>query len=168
MLWKVQQYSIASKQCPYSILGLPITATKKEIKERFVALSWKYHPDTAEDKTDSSIQYHQIIEAYKILSNDSSRNELDRKNQRINPYQNRRIIYDSPETSFWEEFDKQTLMRQKEFENYMKRWDISGLKERTKEEAEKRIENQLQERQSQIANAALIITAIAIILLLKL
>lgn len=63
----------------YKILGVSHDSTKKEIKKKYYKLSFKYHPDKNPD-TDKDL-YNNIIEAYKILSNEDKRTEYDKKSR---------------------------------------------------------------------------------------
>ena len=67
----------------YKILGLPSTATKKEIKKAFRQLARKYHPDLHPGDKAAAEQFKCINEACQVLSDDSkrARYDLDRKQQ---------------------------------------------------------------------------------------
>ena len=60
----------------YKILGVNKNATKQQIKQAFVKLARKHHPDqnTSED---SQKQFTDINEAYSTLSNDKKREMYD-------------------------------------------------------------------------------------------
>ena len=49
----------------YKLLGLPITATSEEIKERFRELALKYHPDKNNNQTEE--KFKKIFAAYEII-----------------------------------------------------------------------------------------------------
>lgn len=111
----------------YDILGVTRTATKQEIKKQFAKLSFKHHPDASGD----SRKYQKIVEAYKVLSDENSRAEYDRKH---NTAQRER-------TSSFDGFKWRTInidytrtFNSKEYEEYIKRWDISGQRIRHAEE----------------------------------
>ncbi|WP_061313058.1 DnaJ domain-containing protein [Clostridium botulinum] len=63
----------------YKILGVSESSNKDEIKKAFRNLAKKYHPDKNKDNKDAIEMFQQINEAYEILSNESSREEYDRK-----------------------------------------------------------------------------------------
>ncbi|WP_315076463.1 DnaJ domain-containing protein [uncultured Clostridium sp.] len=63
----------------YKILGVSESANKDEIKKAFRNLAKKYHPDKNKDNPDAIEMFQQINEAYEILSNESSREEYDKK-----------------------------------------------------------------------------------------
>ncbi len=67
----------------YKILGLPPTATKKEIKKALRQLARKYHPDLHPGDKAAAEQFKRINEACQVLSDDSkrARYDLDRKQQ---------------------------------------------------------------------------------------
>ena len=58
----------------YSILGVPKTAPKEEIKKAFRTLAHKYHPDK---KTGDDAKFKEINEAYSVLSDDNKRAQYD-------------------------------------------------------------------------------------------
>lgn len=59
----------------YYLLGINNTATQKEIKKAYYAASKLHHPDVGGDLE----LYKDIIEAYKILSNEATKSEYDKK-----------------------------------------------------------------------------------------
>lgn len=61
----------------YKILGLQHTATQKEIKEAFYALSRVHHPDIT-GTTESNSKYQEIVSAYEILGDPSKRADYNR------------------------------------------------------------------------------------------
>ncbi len=63
----------------YKILGVSESSNKDEIKKAFRNLAKKYHPDKNKDNPDAIEMFQQINEAYEILSNESSREEYDKK-----------------------------------------------------------------------------------------
>ena len=61
----------------YEILGVSDDSTLKEIKEKFLNLSIRYHPDKNPDDLYSEEKYKQISEAYSVLSNYEKRKLYD-------------------------------------------------------------------------------------------
>lgn len=64
-----------SKDCHYSVLGVPPTATETEIKKTFRKLALKHHPDKGGDPE----MFKRISEANQILSDTAARRKYDRE-----------------------------------------------------------------------------------------
>jgi curved DNA-binding protein CbpA len=66
---------------PYEIFNLPRTASPKEVKSRYFLLVKQYHPDHAahspSDARAATERFRKVVEAYKILSHPSKRQEYD-------------------------------------------------------------------------------------------
>lgn len=69
--------ALASAGNLYNVLGLKPTATQKEIKEAFYALSKLHHPDIS-GTADSSKKFQEISSAYEILGDPNKRKDYDR------------------------------------------------------------------------------------------
>lgn len=62
----------------YNILGIPMDASKDDVKRAYRKLALEYHPDTAEQKTEQSVdEFFKINKAYETLSDDKRRKEYD-------------------------------------------------------------------------------------------
>lgn len=64
----------------YDLFGIPIGSSQNDIKKAYLQLSLKYHPDKTCDtgKKDEYKKKFQILsEVYRILSDDSSRDDYD-------------------------------------------------------------------------------------------
>jgi curved DNA-binding protein CbpA len=59
----------------YQVLNLPFTSSSQEIKKRYHELVLQYHPD--KNKETNMQFFHEIQEAYEILSNEEKRREYD-------------------------------------------------------------------------------------------
>ncbi|XP_037544918.1 dnaJ heat shock protein family (Hsp40) member A3a [Nematolebias whitei] len=66
-----------SKQDFYHILGVPRTATQKEIKKAYYQMAKKYHPDTNKDDPQAKEKFAQLAEAYEVLGDESKRKQYD-------------------------------------------------------------------------------------------
>lgn len=62
----------------YQTLSLPITATDKEIKKQFYALSKTHHPDLHPNDPTASQKFVEISEAYATLGSPEKRQKYDR------------------------------------------------------------------------------------------
>ncbi|CAJ1075053.1 dnaJ heat shock protein family (Hsp40) member A3a isoform X2 [Xyrichtys novacula] len=66
-----------SKQDFYQILGVPRTASQKEIKKAYYQMAKKYHPDTNKDDPQAKEKFAQLAEAYEVLSDEGKRKQYD-------------------------------------------------------------------------------------------
>ena len=62
----------------YKILGVPKTATDKEIKAAYRKLARKYHPDLNPDNKEAEVKFKEINEANEVLSNPENRKKYDK------------------------------------------------------------------------------------------
>ncbi len=62
----------------YTVLGVPRTASEKDIKTAYRKLARKYHPDVNPGDTKSEGQFKEIGEAYSVLSDPEKRKKYDR------------------------------------------------------------------------------------------
>jgi tetratricopeptide (TPR) repeat protein len=82
---KLQEAQVALKQSKeknyYKILGLQRSADKKEIKKAYRDLALKWHPDknTGDTKEEAEKMFHDIGEAYEVLSDDELKARYDRQ-----------------------------------------------------------------------------------------
>lgn len=67
--------SVRFLQNYYDVLGLKRNATKAEIKNAYIESTKKHHPDR--NNSSSSEKFLKVQEAYKVLSNDSTRRQYD-------------------------------------------------------------------------------------------
>lgn len=61
----------------YAILGVPPTASEKEIKRAYRKLAQKYHPDTTSGDETAEARFKEVNEAYEVLSDSETRKEYD-------------------------------------------------------------------------------------------
>lgn len=63
---------------PYSVLGLPRTASEKEIKSAYRTLAKELHPDRNKDNPNASEKFSEATRAYDLLSDKDKRAQFDR------------------------------------------------------------------------------------------
>lgn len=61
----------------YRILGVPKTASAKDIKSAFRRLAREYHPDVNKDKPNAEERFKEINEAYEVLGDPEKRKQYD-------------------------------------------------------------------------------------------
>lgn len=61
----------------YRILGVAPAADMQEVKKAYRALAFKYHPDTGDKSGFAEARFHDIQEAYEILSDTQRRRRYD-------------------------------------------------------------------------------------------
>jgi len=61
----------------YEILGVPRTATQKEIKKAYRKLARKYHPDVNKS-AESDTKFKELSEAYEVIGDDDKRARYDK------------------------------------------------------------------------------------------
>ena len=54
----------------YNILGISRDALAKQIKKAYRTLAMKYHPDKNPDDPDAQTKFHDINDAYEVMSHD--------------------------------------------------------------------------------------------------
>jgi DnaJ-class molecular chaperone len=63
---------------PYSILGVPRSASEKDIKSAYRKLAKELHPDTNKDNPKASERFSEVTRAYDLLSDKDKRARFDR------------------------------------------------------------------------------------------
>ncbi|KAJ7306055.1 hypothetical protein JRQ81_010421 [Phrynocephalus forsythii] len=66
-----------TKEDFYQVLGVPRTASQKEIKKAYYQLAKKYHPDTNKDDPKAKEKFAQLAEAYEVLGDEVKRKQYD-------------------------------------------------------------------------------------------
>ncbi|XP_077082838.1 dnaJ heat shock protein family (Hsp40) member A3b [Siphateles boraxobius] len=61
----------------YNVLGVPRTASQKDIKKAYYQLAKKYHPDTNPDDPEAKEKFAKLAEAYETLSDELKRKQYD-------------------------------------------------------------------------------------------
>ena len=61
----------------YKVLGVPRTASQKDIKQAYRKLARQYHPDVNPGDTAAAEKFKQINEAYEVLSDAEKRKKYD-------------------------------------------------------------------------------------------
>uniref|UniRef100_A0A8R1EQZ5 J domain-containing protein n=1 Tax=Caenorhabditis japonica TaxID=281687 RepID=A0A8R1EQZ5_CAEJA len=76
----------SSQQDHYKVLGLAQSASQKDIKSAYYALSKRHHPDTnPTDKEEAAKKFHQVAMAYEILGSEDKRKAYDMTRIRSSP-----------------------------------------------------------------------------------
>jgi len=66
----------------YAVLDLSTSATQEEIRRAYHELARRYHPDSREISTPTTL-FHEVQEAYAVLSNARSRRAYDRQREEL-------------------------------------------------------------------------------------
>ena len=63
---------------PYAILGVPRTASEKDIKSAYRKLAKELHPDRNQDNPKAAERFSKVTQAYDLLSDATKRGQFDR------------------------------------------------------------------------------------------
>ena len=71
----------------YATLGVPRTATEKEIKAAFRKLARRHHPDVNRGSKESEARFKEITEAYEVLGDPAKRKQYDQLGSQQQEYE---------------------------------------------------------------------------------
>jgi DnaJ-class molecular chaperone len=63
---------------PYTVLGVPRSASEKDIKSAYRKLAKKYHPDQNPDDASAHAKFAEATNAYDLLNDKEKRGQFDR------------------------------------------------------------------------------------------
>ena len=86
----------------YNVLGIRNTSSTKEIKLAYYKISKEIHPDKGGDEA----IFKQVVEAYKVLSNENTKNEYDKKSKFGLKYEEFNEIFDYEYNSDSKNYDR--------------------------------------------------------------
>jgi curved DNA-binding protein CbpA len=70
----------------YKVLEVSYTASQDDIRKSFRYLALKYHPDKNKNSEESKRKFMEIVEAYKVLSDEQARKNYDIVAADVNKY----------------------------------------------------------------------------------
>src|SRR3990170_279484 len=74
--------TVAMARDYYEVLGLPRSASEKELKQAYRRLARKYHPDVNPGDAQAEARFKEINSAYEVLSDPDKRKKYDRYGER--------------------------------------------------------------------------------------
>ncbi|XP_048103069.1 dnaJ heat shock protein family (Hsp40) member A3b isoform X1 [Alosa alosa] len=85
-----------NKEDLYQLLGVPRSASQKDIKKAYYQMAKKYHPDTNPDDPQAKEKFAKCAEAYEVLSDEVKRRQYDTYGSASGPGQS-----NAREQQFW-------------------------------------------------------------------
>lgn len=151
-------------KCLYTVLGLPVRSSRKEIKSQFYKLSKLYHPDLADSDSEwRKARFTEIIQAYSVLSDDKLRRQYDIDNGHI------KLRLSRPDPASYSQYIRPTPFskanlnhEQTPHEDLRKRWerlDRKSARTQSHKEEDEVYKSMRQEDYRVFRNRAIVLTA---------
>jgi molecular chaperone DnaJ len=84
----------------YQTLGIPRTASQKDVKAAFRTLARQFHPDANKGNPEAEERFKQVSEAYEVLSDEKDRKLYDRYGDEWRSYKDAGFTGDEPRSQY--------------------------------------------------------------------